>query len=94
MKIVQITGNRVHWDATLRHPTIESTMGLYAPNIIFVEAPDYVFEGWGFDWTQTGDDRFIMPEAPDGFSYDPTTGTFYNPDLVNGFHVEGENHDS
>lgn len=84
MKIVQIIGNRVHWDATPVHPTWESLDGKYAPNIIFVQAPDYVFEGWGFDWTKTGNDRFVMPEVPEGFEYDPATGTFYDPNDING----------
>lgn len=42
-----------------------------------VIAPDYVFEGWGFDITQKGENRFIKPECPNGFKYDEKTGTFY-----------------
>ena len=41
-----------------------------------VIAPDYVFEGWGFDITQKGENRFIKPECPEGFKYDEKTGTF------------------
>ena len=42
-----------------------------------VIAPDYVFEGWGYDVTQKGEKRFIKPECPEGFKYDEKTGTFY-----------------
>ncbi len=65
MKVIQVLNGFCHWDATTRHPTLESTVGKYAPNIVFVEAPDYVFESWGFDETQEGDARFIQPEPPE-----------------------------
>ena len=77
MKIFQIFGGLCHWDATMKHPTLESTKGLYAPDIVFVEAPDYVFEGWGYDDSKSGDAHFIKPTPPDGWSYDEKTGTFY-----------------
>lgn len=82
MKIFQIFGGLCHWDATRKHPNLESTVGKYASDIIFVEAPDYVFEGWGYDDTVEGDARFIKPTAPDGWAYDDATGTFYplNPE--------------
>lgn len=77
MKIFQILGNFCHWDATKVVTSIEMTKLKYAPDIIFVEAPDYVFEGWGFDDTKDGDERFLKPEAPEGWLYDDKTGTFY-----------------
>lgn len=77
MKIFQILDGFCHWDATSKHPTLDSTIGLYAPDIIFVEAPDKVHEGWGYDETKTGDDRFIQPEPPEGWAYDESSGTFY-----------------
>lgn len=46
-------------------------------SLVFAEAPDYVFEGWGYDASQTGDARFIKPIAPDGWHYDDVNGTFY-----------------
>ena len=76
MKIVQILNDRVWWDATFMHPTLESTEGKYAPDIVFVEAPDYVFESWGWDGTKEGDARFIKPEAPEGWVYNEETGQF------------------
>lgn len=77
MKIFQIFMGFCHWDATRKHPTLESTKGLYAPDIVFVEAPDYVFEGWGYDPDAEGDARFVQPTPPEGWLYDPETGTFY-----------------
>jgi hypothetical protein len=77
MKIIQILNSFCHWDATPQFPTLQDTEGRFASNIIFVEAPDYVFEGWGYDETAEGDARFIQPQAPEGFIYDERTGTFY-----------------
>ena len=48
----------------------------YPPTIQFVEVPDYVREGWGYDETQEGDARFIEPKPPAGWLYDRATGTF------------------
>ena len=77
MKIMQILGDFVHWDATPQFPTMQDIEGRFAPDIVFVEAPDYVFEGWGYDETAEGDARFIKPEPPEGWVYDEKTGTFY-----------------
>ena len=54
MKIFQIVSNVCYWDATAVHPTLADTVGKYPSDIIFVEAPDYVFEGWGYDSTKVG----------------------------------------
>lgn len=80
MKIFQIVDGFCYWDATPQHPTLRSTEELYSPEIIFVEAPDYVFVGWGFDETKEGNERFIQPEPPEGWLYDEKTGTFYPED--------------
>lgn len=77
MKIFQIKDGFCYWDATFQHPTLSSTQGLYAPDIIFIEAPDYVREGWGFDSDQDGDARFIKPKPPEGWIYDDITGTYH-----------------
>lgn len=76
MKIVQIENGFVHWDASSEIPSIEWATEHYANNIFFVEAPDYVREGWAFYEELEGDARFIRPEAPDGWYYDDNTGTF------------------
>jgi hypothetical protein len=74
MKIFQIISGFCFYDATNIHPTLNSTKGKYPPDIKFVEAPDYVFESWGYDEV-TGE--FIQPIPPDGWAYDETNGTFY-----------------
>jgi hypothetical protein len=99
MKIFQVfafpgtTDYMCHWDATSKFPTLESTAGRFAPDILFVEAPDYVFEGWGYDPAAGGEARFIKPSLPQPESwtdettgqnyhwvYDDATGTFYIAD--------------
>ena len=105
MKIFQIFTSHnddllfCHWDATAKFPTLESTTGKFPPDVLFVEAPDYVFEGWGFDPSAEGDARFIKPELPEPsewttpegekrqWMYDDATGTFYIAD-ENGDPVE------
>jgi len=77
MKIFQILDSICHWDATFEYPTLADVDGVFAPNILFVEAPDYVHEGWGFDESADGDARFIQPTPPKGWLYDLETGTFY-----------------
>ncbi len=77
-KVFQIVDGLCYWDATSVHPTLQSIKpGQYHPSIAFAEAPDHVFEGWGFDETQQGDARFIAPTPPAGWLYDRETGTFY-----------------
>ena len=76
MKIFQILDGICYYDATPVHPTLADTVGKYPPSVIFVEAPDYVFEHWGYDETKTGDERFIKPTPPEGWYYDDETGTF------------------
>ena len=78
MKVFQAIGGFCHWDATIIHPMLASIAPDQChPSIMFVEAPDYVFESWGFDETAEGDDRFIEPTPPEGWLYDRDTGTFY-----------------
>lgn len=77
MKVFQILNGICHWEATSVHPTVESTIGRYSPETLFVEAPDFVFEGWGYDY-DTGE--FVQPTPPPGWLYDPETGTFYPED--------------
>lgn len=82
MKVFQIESGYCYWDATPKFGDLASLAGRFPASVVFVEAPDYVFEGWGYDATKEGDERFIQPEAPDGFIYDPATGTFYPEDYV------------
>ena len=77
MKVFQIENGICYWDATRQFPTVEATVGMFPPALIFVGAPDYVYEGWGFDPDRSGDERFVPPEPPEGWFYDIETGTFY-----------------
>lgn len=49
----------------------------YSSDIVFVDAPDYVFDNWGYDETKDGDERFIRPIPPTGLLYDDDSGQFY-----------------
>lgn len=75
MKIFQIVNNFCKWDASKQFSTIEKAKLAYPNSIIFVEAPDYVHEGWGYI-----NGEFIKPQAPEGWLYDDATGTFYPED--------------
>lgn len=77
MKIFQIVNGICHWDASVKYNTLAETEGLYASDVLFVEAPDNVFEGWGYI-----NGTFIKPTAPDGWLYDDMTGTFYPKDTA------------
>lgn len=77
MKCFQVVNEICYWDATNQFPTIESTVGYFPPDLLFVEAPDNVFEGWGY-----ADGEFIKPTPPEGWIYDDETGTFYPEDYV------------
>lgn len=82
MKIFQIANNIVHYDMTHLYSSVEVARSKYPATTQIVEAPDYVFEGWGFNPNENGDDRFIKPTPPEGWEYDETTGTFYNPNAI------------
>ena len=82
MKVFQILNGICFHDSTEQFPTLESTVGHFTPETIFVEAPDYVFEGWGYDPDETGDACFIKPTPPEGWLYDDETGTFYPEESI------------
>lgn len=77
MKIFQIFNDLCYWDASEVVPNLEFAVERYSPEIKFVEAPNYVFEGWGYDKFKQGEDRFVKPVPPEGWIYDDLTGTFY-----------------
>lgn len=74
MQIFQILHGFCHWRTPFK--SLEETKG-FPSDCIFVEAPDYVNEQWGFDDTKEGDERFIRPEPPEGWLYDEETGSFF-----------------
>jgi len=77
MKVFQIVDNICYNDVSHKFPNLASTVGRFTPETVFAEAPDYVFQDWGFDPTKEGDERFIKPTPPEGWLYDDETGTFY-----------------
>lgn len=88
-KIFQIFNGFCHWETGYK--SLEETKD-FPPDCIFVEAPGYVHEGWGFDDTKEGDERFIHPEPPEGWAYDEDTNTFYPLDAVPRMLEDAQNH--
>ena len=74
MKIFQIYNGFCHWQTPFK--SLEETKN-FPPDCLFVEAPDWVNEQYGYDETKEGDERFIKPETPEGWGYDEKTGTFF-----------------
>lgn len=74
MKKIQIVDGYCHYDMTEAFKKYDLSR---VTSIVVVDAPDYVFPGWGYDEEQEGDSRFIKPTPPDGWLYDDETGTFY-----------------
>lgn len=80
MKIFQVVNNFCFKDYTPMYKSVEEAKKHYAPDIEFIEAPDYVFENWGYNRrAKTEEKRFIKPTPPEGWEYDENTGTFYIP---------------
>lgn len=77
MKIFQIAFGICHYDMTPLYRNAEDARQFYPPDSVIVDAPDYVFEGWGFDETAEGENRFIKPTPPEGFAYSDEYGCFY-----------------
>lgn len=75
MKVFQIFNDFVHWESP--YNSLSETVGLYAPDIHFIELPDdtKVRDGWGYL-----NGELIPPKAPEGWAYDEETGTFYPVD--------------
>lgn len=78
MKVFQIVNGKCEWQTP--YDNVGETTNKYPKDCLFVEAPDYVFEGWGYSTKDsdgnviTGDDRFIKPIAPEGYVYNDYTG--------------------
>lgn len=80
MAIFQIVNGKCHWRTPFK--SLDETKGKFPPDCIFVDAPDYVNEQWGFDDTEIGDDRFIKPVPPEGWVYEDGTGQMMPIDML------------
>ena len=89
MKIFQILHGRCHWQTPFQ--SLAETVGRFPADCLFVEAPDYVNEQWGFDDTEIGDARFIKPVPPEGFIYDDETGQMYPIEMLDTLLKEAQN---
>lgn len=80
-KVFQVVNGICYWQTPYR--SISETVGKYPKDCLFVEAPDYVFESWGYQEVDaegnelTGEARFIKPTPPEGWLYDDANGSFY-----------------
>ena len=79
MKIVEIVDGRVHREYPELN-SLDEAYRTYARTLMFVEAPDTVFPGYGFDSTKKGDERFIRPKLEDGWEYNES-GYPWNPEV-------------
>ena len=77
MKVFQIVEGFCFKDYTPIYNSAAEAAKHFAPDIKFVEAPDYVFENWGYNSKAKGDKRFLKPVPPEGWAYDEETGTLY-----------------
>jgi hypothetical protein len=59
--IFQIFNDRLHWKTPYNSIEEAEETHFHNPDCVFVEAPDNAQEGWGYDGTQEGDERFIAP---------------------------------
>ncbi|MBR1659258.1 MAG: hypothetical protein IJ705_02955 [Oscillospiraceae bacterium] len=64
MKVFQIFDGICYCDYSHNYRSAAEAAKYYSPETVFVDAPDYVDVGWGFDGTKEGDERFIEPPAP------------------------------
>ena len=78
MKVFEIV-NGVCFREYPEYANASEASKFFAPNIQFVDAPDDVWEGFGFDGSKKGDSRFIRPELSDGWVYDEN-GNPWNPE--------------
>lgn len=75
-KVFQILNGFCYYDYTPEYKTASEAAKDFPSDIVFVDAPDYVFTSWGFDDSASGDDRFIKPIPPEGWEYNELTGHF------------------
>lgn len=78
MKVVEILNSRVHCEYP-QYQTAAEASTHYAPTIVFVDAPDWVREGFGYVASNVGDERFVRPQLSEGWVYDDN-GFEWNPE--------------
>lgn len=80
-KIFQVVDNECRWH--MPFTSLAEVMKIYPKGLTFIEAPDFVFEGWGYKEEDEdgnkllGNDRFIKPVPPEGQYYDDDLGDFF-----------------
>lgn len=80
MKVVEIVDNTVH-KVYEQYASLAEARQYYASNIHLEEAPDDVFEGWGFNPNVSGDARYAKPSLLDGFEFDEN-GNIWHPERM------------
>ena len=68
-KVMEILYNRVHREYP-EYDSADEASSHFAPTIRFVDAPDWVWPGYGYDDTKQGDERFVRPALNEGWEYD------------------------
>lgn len=68
-KIFEIVNGRVHHEYP-EFDTVADAYRVFSKDILFVEAPDTIFVGFGYDDSKEGVERFIRPELSEGWIYD------------------------
>ena len=80
MAIFQIVNGKCHWRTPFT--SLDEVKDRFPPDCLFVDAPDYVNEQWGYDETEIGDDRFIKPVPPEGWIYDDESGQMMPEEML------------
>lgn len=70
-KLAEMRGDVVHHIYPPEEfATAEEAYKVFPRDIVLVDAPDWVGEGWGYNPDAEGDERFIAPGLPDGWFWD------------------------
>ena len=78
MKVFEIVGNICHKEYP-QYTNAKEASQYYSKEIIFVDAPDWVWPGYGYDSNKSGDSRFVRPTLSEGWEYDEN-GHIWNPE--------------